>query len=83
MFGLWAVVLLLAIAGYSGWGAVTHYVNDTVNYTEALFVVVIMTIASTRPVIGFTEAAMRRIAALGGGTPAAWWITILTVGPIL
>ena len=48
-----------------------------------MFVVVIMALASTRPVVGFAEAALRRVAALGGGTPAAWWLTILTVGPLL
>ena len=58
----------------------THYFNDTVNYTEPLFVVVIMALASTRPIVGFAEAALRRVAALGGATPAAWWVTILTVG---
>jgi hypothetical protein len=83
VFGLWAVVLLLALAWHAGWNEAKHYVNDTVNYTEALFVVVIMAIASTRPVVLFAEAAMRRIAAIGKGTPAAWWCTILTVGPIL
>jgi len=83
VFGLWAVVLLLALTWHSGWNQAQHYVNDTVNYTEALFVVVIMAIASTRPVVLFAEAAMRRIAAIGKGTPAAWWFTILTIGPIL
>ena len=83
MFGLWAVVLLLAITGYAGWATATHYVNDTVVYTEALFVVVIMALASTRPVIGFAESALRRVAATGGATPAAWWVTILTIGPVL
>jgi hypothetical protein len=83
VFGLWAVVLLLAITAYAGWEAATHYVNDTVNYTEPLFVVVIMALASTRPVVGFAESALRRLAAAGGGTPAAWWVVILTVGPVL
>ena len=79
VFGLWGVVLLLAITGYQGWETARHYINDTVNYTEPLFVVVIMALASTRPVIGFAEAAMRRVAGLGRGTPAAWWLSILTV----
>ena len=83
VFGLWAVVLLAAMAAYAGWDAAKHYINDTVNYTEPLFVVVIMALASTRPVIGFAEAGMRRVAAAGGGTPAAWWVTILTIGPLL
>ncbi len=83
VFGLWAVVLLAVITSVKGWGVATHYFSDTVNYTEALFVVVIMALASTRPVVGFAEAAMRRVANAGGGTPAAWWLTILTIGPVL
>ena len=83
VFGLWAVVLLVAAALYAGWQTATHYVNDTVNYTEPLFVVVIMALASTRPIIGFAESALRRIAGAGGATPAAWWVTILIIGPLL
>ena len=83
VFGLWAVLLLVAATLYAGWGAAKHYVNDTVNYTEPLFVVVIMALASTRPVIGFAESALRRLASAGGGTPAAWWMAILIIGPLL
>ena len=83
VFGLWAVVLIAAIAVHHGWATATHYVNDDVNYTEPLFVVVIMALASTRPIITLAEAAMRRVAALGGGTPGAWWLAILTAGPLL
>jgi hypothetical protein len=83
VFGLWAVVLLLSMTAYAGWHTATHYVNDLVNYTEPLFVVVIMALASTRPIVGFAEAALRRVANVGGGTPAAWWVAILIVGPLL
>jgi hypothetical protein len=83
VFGLWAVVLLAAMTAYAGWEPAKHYFNGTVNYTEPLFVVVIMALASTRPVIGFAEGALRRVALAGGATPAAWWVTILTIGPLL
>ena len=83
VFGLWAVVLIAAIAAFHGWASAKHYINDTVNYTEPLFVVVIMALASTRPIIGLAERGLRRVAALGRGTPAAWWAAILTVGPLL
>jgi hypothetical protein len=83
VFGLWAAVLLVAFTAYAGWTPAKHYLNDTVIYTEPLFVVVIMALAATRPIIGFAEAAMRRVAGAGGGTPAAWWVAILTIGPVL
>jgi hypothetical protein len=83
VFGLWAVVLMVAITAYFGLDTARQYLNATVNYTEPLFVVVIMALASTRPVIAFAQGALRRIAALGGSTPAAWWATILVVAPLL
>jgi hypothetical protein len=83
VFGLWAVVLLLAIVRYYGWATAQDYLGHGVNYTEALFVVVIMTLASTRPILVLAEGMLRRIAGLGRGTPAAWWLTILTVSPLL
>ena len=83
VFGLWAVVLLLAITLGEGWTEAKHYVNDTVIYTEPLFVVVIMALASSRPIITFAEGALRRLANVGGATPAAWWLSILTIGPAL
>jgi hypothetical protein len=83
VFGLWAAVLLVAITAYAGWDAAKHYFDGTVNFTEPMFVVVIMALAATRPVIVFAESALRRVASAGGGTPAAWWFTILTIGPLL
>ena len=83
IFGLWAVPLLLTMSAIHGWEEAKHYVNDSVSYTEALFVVVIMTLASTRPILGTAEAGLRRIANLFGGTPRAWWTAILIVGPLL
>jgi hypothetical protein len=83
VFGLWAIVLLGVMTVHLGWDSAKHYFNDTVNYTEPMFVVVIMALASTRPIITFAESAMRRLAALGGGTPGAWWVSILTIGPLL
>jgi len=83
IFGLWVIPLLVALSLNGGWSATTHYLNDTVNYTEPLFVVVIMVLASTRPVVTLAEAGLRRVATLGRCTPAAWWVTILTVGPLL
>ena len=83
VFGLWAVPLMVAMAINIGWTETTHYLNDTVNYTEPLFVVVIMALASTRPIVALAESTLQRVASLGGGTPGAWWITILIAAPLL
>jgi len=83
VFGLWGLPLIVAIMWFRGWDTTKHYVNDTVNYTEPLFVVVIMALASTRPVVALAESMLRRVAQLGRCTPAAWWCTILIVAPLL
>jgi hypothetical protein len=82
VFGLWAIVLLAAITSYFDWHTAAGYFNGTVNYTEPLFVIVIMALASTRPIILLAEDALRVLARVGRGTPAAWWATILVVGPL-
>lgn len=83
VFGIWAVVLAGAIAYRFGWGGVTDYIGTAVNYTEPMFVVVIMAIAATRPVLRFAEASLRKVASLGNERVAAWWLAILTIAPIL
>jgi hypothetical protein len=83
IFGIWAVILGVAIALNKGLTTAIHYIGDTVNYTEPMFVVVIMALASTRPVLRLAEQAMRGVASVGGGTPVAWWLSILTVAPLL
>jgi hypothetical protein len=83
VFGLWAIVLLFAITSFKGWDTATRYLADTVNYTEPQFVVVIMALASSRPILQLAESVLRRLAGLGGHTPAAWWVTLLTAGPLL
>ncbi|MBM3782380.1 MAG: hypothetical protein FJW29_12050 [Acidobacteria bacterium] len=83
VFGIWGVALLAVISFTLDWSTAKHYITTSVNFTEAMFVVVIMTMASTRPVVNFAQQALRRVASLGGSTPAAWWLTILTLGPLL
>ena len=83
VFGIWVIPLLAAIAFFQTWHTAEVYVTDKVHYTEPVFVVVIMAIAASRPVLTFAEQVMARFAALGGRTPAAWWCAILTVGPLL
>jgi hypothetical protein len=83
VFGIWAVVLAGAIGYFFGWHAVSDYIGHKVNFTEPMFVVVIMAIAGTRPVLRCAEISLRGIASLGKGTTGAWWLTILIVAPLL
>ncbi len=83
IFGLWGAVLAAAIGFFHGWDTVKHYLEGTVNFTEPLFVVVIMALAATPPVVQVAERALGFLAGLGKGRPVAWWAVLLTVGPLL
>ncbi len=83
IFGLWAIALLMAISIFYDWQTAIYYVGHKVDYTEAMFVVVIMALASTRPILKLAELMMWKVANLMGGMLSAWWLTILTVGPLL
>jgi hypothetical protein len=82
VFGIWAVPLGVAIVLFKGWPVMVHYVANT-SFAEPVFVVVIMAMAASRPVLRLAEDCLARVASLGGGSPAAWWLSILTVGPLL
>ncbi|HYE30248.1 MAG TPA: putative Na+/H+ antiporter [Methylomirabilota bacterium] len=83
VFGIWVIPLLVVFALMKGWSAAEHYVSHTVKYTEPLFVVVIMTIAASRPVLMFSERIMRGVAGLFGGGVGPMWLSVLTIGPLL
>jgi hypothetical protein len=83
IFGIWCIPLLISTTYFHGWGSATYYIDYVVDYTEPMFVVVIMAIASTRPVLKISEQLLGRIARLGGGSPRAWWFSILIIAPLL
>ena len=82
IFGIWVVVLLAAMLSFYDLTTVKTYMME-VNFTEPLFVVIIMALASTRPVLNFAESSLSFFARIGKETPAAWWLVILTVAPLL
>jgi hypothetical protein len=83
VFGIWAIALAGSIFFFYDWKTLVGYISHRVNFTEPLFVVVIMTLASTRPILKLSETIMWKIANLLGGSLTAWWFTILTLGPLL
>jgi MFS family permease len=82
VFGVWLIPLFVAIIGFHGWSTMVDYVGN-VNVADAIFVVVIMAIASSLPILRFTESVISKVSAVGRGTPASWWLAILTLGPLL
>ncbi len=83
VFGIWAIALMVAIIGFYDWNTVVNYIGYNVNFSEAAFVVVIMTLAATRPILKLSENLIKMIADRLGGTLAAGWLTTLTIGPML
>lgn len=83
VFGIWVIVLAGAITWFKGWGSVVGYISGHVSYTEPLFVVIIMALAATRPVLTLAERCLSSVAGLGKGTPGAWWLSILIIAPLL
>ena len=83
IFGIWVVPLLIALTLAKGWPVARDYMGEGLDFTEPLFVVVIMTMAATRPILKCTEQLLSIVANWGKGSPASWWLTILTFGPLL
>lgn len=82
VFGIWVVPLLILIVSFYDWQTAVNYIN-TRNYVEPIFVVIIMTLAATRPLVVLAEKVLEFVAKSMGSTVAAWWLSILTIGPIL
>src|SRR5690348_17093404 len=63
VFGFWAFILVLAMALVSGPGAAIDYAESR-QYTEPLFVFVVMVIAASRPVLDAMRSLLRTLARL-------------------
>lgn len=83
VFGLWVFALAAAAWWFHGWSDVRNYLGVDVDYTEAIFVIIVMAIAASKPVVVFSERCIGKVAGLGKQTPTAWWLSILTIGPLL
>lgn len=82
VFGIWAIALGIGVSYFYEWETFVHYVGSE-SYIEPMFIVVIMTIASSRPVLKLFELILWKIVKLLGGTLEIWWFSILTLGPIM
>ena len=87
VFAFWLIPLFAGYIFVFGWGEFTSYIHNTAyvsdKYAEPVFVVAIMAMASTKPVVHFASCFIRIFAKIGGGTIKAWWCAILCVGPLL
>jgi hypothetical protein len=83
VFGFWAVVMAVVMFSLQGADATKAYINGR-NFTEPMFVFVIMVVAGTRPVL---HMARRIVQTLGRLLPlresVATYFVVLTLVPLL
>lgn len=84
VFGLWAAALFVGIAAWQGsFHDAIEYVEG-LNFTEPKFVLVIMVVAATRPVVRCAETVIRAVAGILPLSPSlAFYGTALSLGPLL
>lgn len=83
VFGLWVIPFAIVCINYYSMEDFLAYIDHDVVFTEALFVAVVMVIAASRPIYRLAENMLKKGAALGKGTPAAWWLSVLCIAPLL
>jgi hypothetical protein len=83
VFGFWALILLLALATLAGPSAAIGYLEKQ-NFTEPLFVFVILVIAGTRPILYVArQLVSRAVRLLPMPEPVAFYLLVLAVIPLL
>jgi len=84
VFGLWAAVLFAGIASIEGSiGAAVHYIEG-LNFNEPKFVLAVMVVAATRPIVVLGERLLNGVARLlPFHSSMAFYVTALALGPLL
>jgi hypothetical protein len=83
VFGFWAMVLILFVFAISGQHEAINYLESR-DFTEPMFVFVIMVIAGTRPILDFAATVVQRVAhLLPVNTGVAMYFLLLAFVPLL
>lgn len=86
VFGAWAALLFMGYALFevSITNAV-HYIEDSLDFTEPKFVLCVMVVAATRPVVQLAERIIVFVAGLIplGSANVSFYFTALAFGPLL
>lgn len=80
VFALWLIPLFVIVACMGDWKMAIHYLEG-VRFAEPLFVVIIMIIAATKPILALAEWCLSLLAKLFKGSISSWWFIILTFSP--
>jgi hypothetical protein len=83
VFGLWAGVFLIYLAVAEGMGHGVRYLGS-LSFTEPLFVFVVMSVCSTRPILHFARRTIELVSRLLPLRPSvAFYAVTLVIGPLL
>lgn len=84
VFGLWAAFLFVCVAIVDGSvDAAVHYI-ESLNFNEPKFVLVVMVVAATRPIVTLSERILNMVADLLPFHPSmSFYIVALSLGPLL
>ncbi len=83
VFGLWIIPFFFVCQHYYSMEDFLLYIDHDTSFTEPLFVAVVMVVASSRPIYRLAENTLKLGASLGKGSPAAWWLSVLCIAPLL
>lgn len=83
VFGLWIIPFAFVCQHYYSMEDLLLYIDHDTSFTEPLFVAVVMVVASSRPIYRLAENTLKFGASIGKGTPAAWWLSVLCIAPLL
>lgn len=83
IFGIWAIGLAGAAIYFHSWEDWKLYLGKDRSFTEPAFVVVIMAIAASRPVLCCAERVIALAASLRSKSPSAWWFSVMSITPVL
>jgi Na+/H+ antiporter NhaD/arsenite permease-like protein len=83
VFGIWAAFFLVFLGLTQGSGHAIEYLESR-NFTESVFVFVIMTLCSTKPVLTFANHLINSFSkSLPFGRSVSFYATALIAGPLL
>ena len=87
VFALWLLPLFAVFYWQYGWKGLSDYIDNLAyaqdKYSEPVFVMVVMCIAATRPIVVLASNFINFFARLGGKSVCSWWVSIMCVGPLL
>lgn len=81
VFILWAVPLFLLFLCTEGYKMTISYFNSR-NYIFSLFIIIMLILLESRPIVYLSERIFSSIAKIGKQSPRCWWWTLMIATPL-